>query len=114
MSPPLSTFSKLTTIPGMDQFLPGKDFNDDLDALTQMMQGVVYVGKDESHTTSITWVIHAQMIAKEFRNGTQRPPRVEWTVQSGQLKLVADGIVTSVSSVSKLMTTAINEAAELL
>lgn len=54
----------------MSQYIPEEEFDDELDAITQMMQGVVYVGQDDSYSTPITWTIYAQQVAKEFCFGS--------------------------------------------
>ncbi|KAI1411641.1 hypothetical protein F5Y13DRAFT_200932 [Hypoxylon sp. FL1857] len=86
-------------------------FRDDLDAITQAMDGVVYVRNADSHSTPVTWTTSAQIISKETRMGNARPPMVEWE-PDGHLRLISEGTTTSRRSLSKLMLTATFDAEE--
>lgn len=88
-------------------------FKDDLDAITQAMDGVVYVGKEKSYSTPVTWTTRAQVIAKSNRMEIARPPMVEWEPE-GQLRLIAKGEITSRRTMSKLMLLAMHDASEAL
>ncbi|XXG99535.1 hypothetical protein Hte_005874 [Hypoxylon texense] len=88
-------------------------YQDELHAVTSMMDGVMYVGGKQSSMTTMTWVVYAQLVSREARDGAEKRATVEWSTD-GKLKLVSNDTITSLPSMHKLMTASVTRTAATL
>lgn len=88
-------------------------YENELHAVTSMMDGVMYVGGDNSYMTPLTWLCKAQLAFKHARQAAAQKANIEWLAE-GELRLISADCVTTVSSMADLLDTSISEAERYL